>query len=178
MPMPQSQMPPQEPPTDMPPQGSPDEAADVAVSEQQKQVEAIAASAPVPPNPYKVSEIESVVEEMNGFVKAVDPATPEVMWEPPQGEKQWGQPLPPEVYVPLVVIAEAIRSVGIEKHVYDPATMASDGDLKKVGGILRRASKDKKLLAALKPPEEAEPPAAPAGPVDMDARDKELASQM
>ena len=144
-----------------PPPGSPEEAADVAVNEQQAQLEAIAATAPMPEEPFTVSKIQTVVKELNRFADKAsgEQDVPAIEWETP--EKKWNQPLPPAVFVPLVIVSQLPAQFGFEKHAFDPIGITTDAALTKTAGQVRKMTSDAKFIKALQAPPEAPTPEAP-----------------
>lgn len=161
------------PPPRVPGPPSPDELVAEAGREQQAMIDAVAAAAPQPEEAYKAREIEGVADELNRFAQAVagDAAEgmPLVEWEAPEGEKLWNAPLPREVWVPLVAVAELVKAAGFEKHQFDPLRLVNNAALRKVQGRLRLMSKDRGLHEAIRgasptraPKEEREAPRAPS----------------
>ena len=162
----------------MDPNAAPPSPEDVAAAEGQADasgLEAIAAQAPMPEKPYKLSTIKTVIKELNKLVEKVQGQKlqpgEELVWEAPEGSGQtWDQPLPGPVFVPIAMLSQAAASdPAFEKHVIDLEGLTSDGALTKTSGMIRRMSGDKKFVEALTPPETPEDAdlAAPPGEADM-----------
>ncbi len=130
----------------------------------------MAQSAPMPEKPYSVNAVKTLLKEVN---KALDALSGQDMPDlevemPSKGAKLEGA-LPPELYVTLLALAEALRLAGedfVDKYGFTPEELLSDADLRKVTATIKKMSKDKKLIEAMQAPVEGEG-AAPA-PMGMD----------
>lgn len=124
-----------------------------AAKADQARVEAMVAAAPTPTSPYKVATIEDVLDAINTLAKkaALDMV---LEWDPPAGAKEWPNPLPPEVWLPLAALTETIRQdPAFAKHAFEMDAITDDGALRKVGLQLDRAAGDKKFVDALRAPQ-------------------------
>ena len=166
------------PPEGAPPPGSPEELEQGMAQEAAARAEAIAAMAPEPEQPYETRTIQTMVDQFNKTVDALGgEALPDVEWTP-DGDK-WDAPLPPEIFVPIVALNEALKLIEdgafFDKYGFDPSTLVSNNDVRKVTASLSKMEKDKKLQEAMSQPigevgpaEEAAPPPAPGGMSDED----------
>lgn len=162
------------------------------------QYQQMAESAPQPEKPFTVKAINTLVKQLNDTLsKLSDEEMPELTFDP--GDVKGGKfdsPLPPEVFITLLAVVQLLQMVGggefADKYEFDPFTAVTDTDLRKMTAQLKRISKDKKLIEAVKemtqgeelPGDEgpadkagAEEPMAPA-PTEMNEDDQELASAM
>jgi len=166
------------PPAGMPPEGMPPEGG------VPPEIAEIAASAPAPKKPYTVKALETLVKQFNDTMnKLADGQLPEVDvdFTVVEGNK-WEQPLPPQLFVPLVAINEALKMLEegkyADKYGFDPMDMTSDVEVRKATAQLKRMANDKKLAEDLMKPEggaeEAEEGQAPA-PGEFDNDDEMLA---
>jgi len=144
-------------------------------------------SAPMPEKPYSVSAVKTLLKELN---KALDKLAgediPDIEVEmPSKGAKLEGA-LPDELYITLMAIAETVRMLGedfVSKYGFEPDTLMTDADLRKMTATLKKMSKDKKLIEAMQAPvggeempETAEEQPPPPGFFDED--EQELAAGM
>ena len=152
--------------------------------EQMAQVEAIASSAPQPEKPYSTKLIKKLADTINKLIDKVDKEMADVEYVS-EGPKHEG-PLPPEVYVPLVLVLGFASQLGFEKYQMDPATLVNDAALRKAQGIVKMMAKDKDLVKQMKEPAEGAPEEEPAEepapmpdqPEAMDEEDEALMGMM
>ena len=95
-------------------------------------------------------------------------------------------PLPQELYVTLMAIAETLQMLGgdfADKYGFQVESLLTDADLRKATATLKKMSKDKKLIEAMQAPvggegapEMAEEQPSPPGFFDED--EQELAAGM
>ena len=158
------------PPQGMPPQGMPPEGMPPAGPPEVDMAQ-IAAAAPQPEKPFSVKALETLVKQFNDTIsKLTDGQLPAVEVDFSGVEKnKWNEPLPPQIFVPLVAINEALGVLEdgkyAEKYGFDPMELTSDVEVRKATAQLKRMSKDKKLAEALMAPvggEEETPQEAPA----------------
>lgn len=128
---------------------TPDDVMASQDEQRRAQIEAIAASAPMPEKPYTVKAIDKMVISLNDFVTTIDPNVPPVEFVAPEGEKKIDGPLPAEVFVPFVVTMAFVDQLGegaYQKYVMQPDELVSDTALKKASANLGRMKKDKALI--------------------------------
>ena len=143
-------------------------------------VEQVAAMAPQPSKPYSKKAIETLAKEFNEAVEALGGGElPDV--EPNlDAEKgaKWNQPLPPDIFVPLYALSEALKmipdpEVG-DKYAFDPLQLTDDPALRKLSGQLSKMSGDKNLVESMSAPmgggeeEEMMPPPEPGAMTEDD----------
>jgi hypothetical protein len=174
---------------------SPDDVMAAQDQQRQAQIEAIAASAPMPEKPYTVKAIDKMVTALNDFVTTVDPNVPPVEFIAPEGEKKLDGPLPAEVFVPFVVtmaFVDQMPEESYKKYIMQPDELVSDTALKKASANLGRMKKDKALIEDMQtlgqgpaPEEEEEAPemteeemATGRPPGDFDQEDEEIMAMM
>jgi len=184
----------QQPPMDA--EQAPDQAP--PADDMDAQYQQMAESAPQPEKPFTVKAIKTLVKQLNDTLSKIsEDEMPELTFEPEdvKGGK-YDAPLPPDVFITLLAIVQLLQMVGggefADKYEFDPFTAVSDTDIRKITAQLKRISKDKKLIEAVKemtegeelPGDEgpadmagAEEPMAPA-PTEMNEDDQELASAM
>ena len=144
-------------------------------------------TAPMPEKPYSVNAVKTLLKELN---KALDKLSgqdiPDIEVEMnSKGAKLEGA-LPAELYMTLVAIAESMRLLGedfVDKYGFDPESLMTDADLRKVTATLKKMSKDKKLIEAMQSPvggEAAmeEPMSDPSPPGFFDEDEQDLAANM
>lgn len=144
-------------------------------------------SAPMPEKPYSVSAVKTLLKELN---KALDKLAgediPDIEVEmPSKGAKLEGA-LPDELYITLMAIAETVRMLGedfVGKYGFEPDSLLTDADLRKVTATLKKMSKDKKLIEAMQAPVDGEEmpettDEQPSPPGFFDEDEQELAAGM
>jgi len=124
----------------------------MAAMEQERmaQMEAIAQAAPQPEKPYSTALLIKLSDSLNEFVMNVDPNMAQIEFAP-EGNK-WDQPMPPEIFVPLVLVMAFVDSLGEEfsnKYVMDPAEIVSDAAVRKATGLVQMMAKDQDLIDAV-----------------------------
>ena len=132
--------------------GAPTEqqAFDSMEQERMAQVDAIAATTPQPEKPYTMSLVKKMVDSMNSILSAVSGQDLEQIEFEGEGSKLEGM-LPPEVYVPFVIIMSFVSTLeGADKYIMNPEELASDAGLRKATGILKMLEKDKEMMEQLK----------------------------
>ena len=187
--------PPAADPAGAPPPGAPGPGGDVVAADQQAAAEKQAMIMQTVPQPsgkgYNIKGMTNLRDAINAAVTAL---TPEGMEPPfqsafepvgPQGEKvtSWEQPLPPDLYIPVVVIDRGVKeTTGESKYDLRPEGMSDDKGVRHATTNLQRMSKDKKLIESMMgpPPEEQgakEPAGPPPGPPQaMSPEEEELAA--
>mgnify|MGYP003135706101 FL=1 len=184
----------QQPPMDA--EQAPDQAP--PADDMDAQYQQMAESAPQPEKPFTVKAIDTLVKQLNETLSKIsEDEMPELTFEPEEAKGgKYDAPLPPDVFITLLAIVQLLQMIGggefADKYEFDPFTAVSDTDLRKMTAQLKRISKDKKLIEAVKemtegeelPGDEgpadmagAEEPMAPA-PTEMNEDDQELASAM
>jgi len=136
------------------------QAADVSMEEQAAmEAGAIAQTAPQPSKPFTLKTIDGLIKEFNGTMgKLSDGMLPDVSWDPgDQADgKKWANPLPAEIFVPLVALNEYMGMLDdrsfAEKYSYDPGSLVNDTELRKTQGTIKKMGKDKKLAKAFQEP--------------------------
>jgi len=177
----------QAPPAGMPGDEGPNDMAMQDDMAMQGDMEAEVPQAPMPEKPYSVNAVKTLLKEMN---KALDKLSgqdiPDLEVEmPSKGAKLEGA-LPMDLYLVLVAISESLRMSGedfVDKYGFDPASLTSDADLRKVTAALKKMSKDKKLIEAMQAPaggeqEDMEQMQEPSPPGFFDDDEQDLASNM
>ena len=174
----------------MPPAGaSPDDAMAAIEEEQRARMEAVASAAPQPSEAYDVKLIEKLVDELNELAeKAVgEGGVPAIQFDA-GGEKKWAQPLPGNVFVPLVAVGEMAAQLGFDKYTFDPMELDSNAGLRAASGKIRQMHSDADFIEAvtappegeemMEEPEPAQPPTLETAPGAMSAEDEELMAAM
>jgi hypothetical protein len=148
---------------EMPPGAGADPVADDAMrsieEEQAARMQAVASSAPVPSEAYDVKLINKLVEELNALAsKALgEGAVPEIVFDA-EGDTKWAQPLPGNVFVPLVAVNEMATEMGFDKYTFDPVELGSNAGLRSAAAKIRQMHSDENFIDAVtQAPEEAEP---------------------
>ena len=175
-----------------PEETTPDNVMGAMEDERLAQMETIAATAPNPEKPFSVALVQKLVQEMNEFLAMVDPnmATIEFV---PEGERVEG-PLPPEVYVPFVLIMSFMAQFegkGYEKFIMNPEEFINDAGVRKATALIQMMQNDPDLIADMRKvpgeageepeeepiPEDEMPPAEPM-PGEYDEDDEALMQTM
>ena len=121
--------------------------------ERMAQLEAVAASAPQPEKPFTTSLVKKLVDEMNDFLVNVDPDIADIEFIE-EGARIDG-PLPPEVYVPFVLILSALAQFEekqYEKYMMNPEEFVNDAAVRKAIAMVQMMSKDEELIEDLQTP--------------------------
>lgn len=175
------------------PQATPDAAMAAMEQERQAQIAQIEQMAPQPESPYTASLVVKLVDAINKLIEMVDPDMAGIEYTP-EGDRIDG-PLPPEVFVPFVLVMSFVATMpGMDKYMMDPTELINDAAVRKATAQIGRMQKDKELLEKMKEvPEEGAPEEeVPEGempdqdvaevegamPEDMDAEDEELMARM
>lgn len=137
---------------------TPDQVMEADEEEAGMRVEAVAAMAPEPTKPYSKKAIETLANEFNEAVDALgggDLPDVEVNLEGEKGNK-WSLPLPPEIFVPVYALGEAMKLLPdpeyAEKYAFDPTALTDDPALRKLSGQLSKMGGDKGLIEAMSQP--------------------------
>ena len=140
------------PPVDDMAGGAPtaDDAMMAMEDERMAQLEAIASSAPDPEKPFTASLVQKLADEINALMGMVDDEIAEIEFEP--AANKINEPLPSEVFVPLVLTLMYVSQLGFEKYAMDPAELVNDAAVRKATGIIKMMQKDKGLIEQLKEP--------------------------
>jgi len=164
------------PPAEMPGDEGPADAMaeDAQMNEeldQEDQMLQMGQSAPMPEKPFSVSAVKTLLKELN---KALDSFSgqdiPDLEIEMPSKGAKLEGPLPPELYITLMAIAESLKLLDeniAKKYAFNPEEILTDADLRKVTATLKKMAKDKKVLEAMQGPAsdesevEMEQPSAP-----------------
>ena len=168
-----------------PPEGMPgDEGPQEAMSEEDQMMQ-MAQSAPTPTKPFSVSAVKTLLKELN---KALDSFSGQDMPDLELGMEMSGSkldgPLPPEIFLTLMAISESLKMMGEDfasKYSFNPEEVLTDADLRKVTAMLKKMSKDKKLIEAMQMPvggEEQMESEQPSPPGFFDDDEQTLASNM
>lgn len=169
--------------------GTPEGVMEADAQEAMARQETIAASAPQPEEPFSVTAIQTLIKQFNDTVEDLGGAElPDVEWTPDTPGKKWDAPLPPQIFVPIVALRQALDVIGGgafgEKYDFRPTEITDDTVLRQVTGQISKMGKDKKLVKAMQaplegPPEEAPPERGTAPvPSQMTEEDRMLAENM
>ena len=157
----------------MPPAGAADQAMQGMEDEQTARMQAVAASAPQPTEAYDVKLIAKLVDELNDLAdKALGgDAVPDIEFDA-GGESKLAEPLPGNVFVPLVAVNEMARQLGFDKYTFEPTELNSNAGLRK----------DEDFIAAVTEPQQAdadmEQPEETMAPGEFSDEDRELMDAM
>jgi len=121
-----------------------------------EQLQAVAESAPQPSEPYSTKTLTQVTSELNRLAEKAEVGV-QIEWAPPEGESKWNQPLPPDLWMPIVAVT-VLANEGLpekpdafKKLQFDPESLTNDRELTKAAGKIRQMSGDKKFVELLKP---------------------------
>ena len=136
----------------MPPEAAeapPAEAAPPA-DDTEAQLQDIAASAPPPTKPFSVKALKTLLDTFNDTLKKISSVEMPMIELDFEGEKgKFDQPLPGDLFLPLVAISELVKMVAggefESKYTFDPFNMLNDTDVRKVTALLKMMAKDKKF---------------------------------
>jgi len=136
---------------------TPDDIAALEQEEAALQQDITSEMAPMPEKPFSVKAIGTLIDEFNSTIDAfAGEDIPDLVWEDPEGGKNWDQPLPSDIYVPLVALDESLKMVGggefYDKYGMDLQGLTSDPELRKATANLKKMGKDKKLIEAMQEP--------------------------
>lgn len=151
---------------------TPDEVMAADQEAAMQRFETIAATAPQPEKPFSVQAIQTLIKQFNETIETLSGGElPDVTWEPAEKGPKWQQPLPKEIFVPLVALDDAVAMAlgGPQpKYKIDPVSILQDAGLRKATAQLVLMQKDKKLIQAIQQPAPATEPEAVEG-VDEEA---------
>ena len=141
----------------------------------------------MPEKPYSINAVKTLIKELNKTLdklsgQDIPDLDPELE---SKGAKLEG-PLPQDIYITLVAIAESLKMLGedfVDKFGFSPEELMTDADLRKVTAALKKMSKDKKLIEAMQAPvggaEGMEPEMEePSPPGFFDEDEQDLAANM
>ena len=182
-PPPEAGMPPAEPGMEPPAAGAtPEGNMEAMEQERMAQMEAIAQAAPQPEKPYSTALLSKLADSLNAFVTNIDPNMAQIEFAP-EGNK-WDQPMPPEIFVPLVLVMAFVDSIsgqneGFAKYVMDPAEIVNDAAVRKATSLVQMMAKDQELIDAINSveegaPEEEEPMEGELPPEGMEGEPTEM----
>ena len=176
-----------------PPPAEAEAAAASPEQEVEAQLDELARSAPPPTKPFSVKALESMVKIFNDTLSKISDADmPEIELDSSAAEGgKLNAPLPPDVFLALLAVSQLVGMVAggefADKYGFDPFSVLTDTDVRKVSAQLKMMGKDKKFIEAVaalqegaeapgdEGPEDAEmaPP-----PTDMGDDDAMLAAEM
>lgn len=167
----------------MPPAGAADQAMQGMEDEQTARMQAVAASAPQPTEAYDVKLITKLVEELNALAEKAlgGGAVPDIEFDA-GGESKLAEPLPGNVFVPLVAVNEMARQLGFDKYTFEPTELDSNAGLRKAAAMVRQMAQDEDFIAAVTEPQQAgaemEQPEETMAPGEFSDEDRELMDAM
>ena len=149
----------------MPPAAGAPAPADLRALEEEEAMleqDIMSQAAPAPEKPFSMDAIQTMLTEFN---KTLDTFAgediPDLTWDAGEGGGKWDQPLPPEVFAPLVALNESLKLVEggeyFDKYGIELEALTSDAELRKATASIKKMGKDKKLVEAMQ---------APVGPVE------------
>lgn len=166
---------------EMPPPPGADPMAMGGPGDAQSQMEQMAAAAPAPEGDgFSVKIIKQVADELNEFAKEAmgEGTVPDIMFEE-EGNK-WPNPLPANIFVPMVAISELGKQMAAGKHDFDPMQIKNDGALRKAAAQIRKMRNDDDFMEQItaEPEAEDEVAEAPPAPGELSGEDEELMAAM
>ena len=172
----------------MPPGGAPTPDDMMALEQEEAGVEQqiMAQAAPEPESPFSIKAIQTLLSEFNSTLDAfAGEDIPDIEWPGVEGEGKWDQPLPPEVFTPLVAINDTLEILEdgkyADKYRIDLESLTSDAELRKATASLKKMAKDKKLVEAMQAPAVVPEPGVgemPPPPGSFDQDEQMLAANM
>jgi hypothetical protein len=171
----------------MPPGAPPSPDDIVALEEEEAMLESqvMSEAAPQPESPFSVAAIQTLLSEFNSTLdKFAGEDIPDLEWPGAEGGNKWDQPLPPEVFAPLVALNDTLQLVEdgkyFDKYGIELEALTSDAELRKATASLKKMAKDKKLVEAMQAPvgPEAQGAEMPPPPGGFDEEEQMLASNM
>ena len=160
---------PMAPPADAPPP-APAEGAAPDVDADMMQ---LAQSAPAPTKPFSLKALEGLLKQFNATLSKISVVEmPPIEVDFSAAEKnKFDQPLPPDLFLPLLAVSELVKMVGggefESKYSFDIFTVLTDTDIRKLTAILKMMAKDKKFIEGVKQLQEQPQMAGDEGPSDM-----------
>tara|TARA_R100000231_G_scaffold122851_1_gene93040 strand:+ start:1416 stop:2126 length:711 start_codon:yes stop_codon:yes gene_type:complete len=173
----------------MMPQGappSPDEITSLEQEEAMLDQQIMSQAAPQPETAFSVDAINTLLSEFNNTLdKFAGEDIPDIEWTGSEGGKKWDQPLPTEVFSPLVALNDTLELVDdgkyANKYAIDLEALTSDAELRKATASLKKMANDKKLVEAMQQPATMPGPQGggmPPAPGDFDQEEQMLAANM
>ena len=148
--------------------------------------EIMAQAAPQPEKPFSVDAIQTLLSEFNKTLdKFAGEDIPDIEWAGAEGGGKWDQPLPPEVFTPLVALNDTLSILEdgkyLDKYAIELDALTSDAELRKATASLKKMAKDKKLVEAMQAPAVVPEPGGgemPPPPGGFDQDEQMLAANM
>ena len=112
---------------------------------------------PQPEKPLSVAAIQTLLSEFNSTLDAfAGENVPDLQWAGAEGLDKWDQPLPGEVFAPLVALNDTLQLVEngkyFDKYNIEVEALTSDAELRKAAMLLKNMDKDRKLVEAKQTP--------------------------
>lgn len=152
---------------------TPEEVAAAQQAEQEARLDAMAKMAPQPDERgYSVGAMKALGKaEADALAFLSDNLVPEAQldvlrdWDAPKEALEggrWQRPLPPELFLPLVVLFEGARQLGFEEqYALVPSDLVKEAGLRLVTAKVEKMGKDKALKKAGAPAPQARQPVPP-----------------
>tara|TARA_R100000152_G_C6779051_1_gene210274 strand:- start:54 stop:704 length:651 start_codon:yes stop_codon:yes gene_type:complete len=172
----------------MPPGGAPTPDDITALEEEEAMLdqEIMAQAAPQPEKPFSVDAIQTLLSEFNNVLDVfAGEDIPDIEWTGSEGGGKWDEPLPPEVFTPLVALNDTLEILEdgsyADKYRIELEALTSDAELRKATASLKKMAKDKKLVEAMQAPAvmpDAASAEMPPAPGTFDQDEQMLAANM
>lgn len=165
---------------------SPDDITSLEQEEAMLEQQIMSQAAPQPDSAFSVDAINTLLSEFNNTLdKFAGEDIPDIEWTGSEGGKKWDQPLPPEVFTPLIALNDTLELVEdgkyADKYGIDLESLTSDAELRKATAALKKMANDKKLVEAMQQPAtmpDAQGGGMPPAPGSFDQEEQMLAANM
>lgn len=153
------------PPGAMPAAPAPDSADSAAMREraagaladaERAKYEAIASSAPKPKKPYTAVAVNSLIDQFNETIDELGGQDLPNVEVDLGGQDRWPEPLPAQIFVPLMALFQAVEQVEngkfAGKYTMSMEELVDDTGLRMAAGELKRMARDAALAKAMQAP--------------------------
>lgn len=162
-------------------------AAGALADAERAKYEAIAASAPKPKKPYTAVAVNSLVEQFNDTIDQLGGQDLPNVEVDLGGQDRWPDPLPAQIFVPMMALFQAVEQVGggkwAGKYTVTADELVDDTGLRMAAGQLKRMAGDAALAKEMQAPVGGPAPAPakkgpPPAPGAMSEEDKAMMQSM
>lgn len=131
-------------------------AAGAVADAERAKYEAIAASAPKPKKPYTAVAVNSLVEQFNDTIDQLGGQDLPNVEVDLGGQDRWAEPLPAQIFVPMMALFQAVEQVGdgkfAGKYTVTADELVDDPGIRLAAGQLKRMAGDAALAKAMQAP--------------------------
>lgn len=131
-------------------------AANAMMEQERARYEAMAAAAPKPTKPYSAKTVQTLIDTFNETLDKLGGQDLPNVEVDLGGQDRWTEPLPAQIFVPLVALFQAVEQIGggkfAGKYTVTPMELTDDNGLRMAAGQLMRMGNDAMLAKAMQTP--------------------------